>query len=90
MLKPVESSKFRKDIKRMKKRGKNMEKLKTLLTFLIYEEPLPEWYQAHPLKGNWVPFWDAHIEPDWLLIFLQQEDELLLARTGTHADIFNS
>jgi len=89
MLIPVYSSKFRKDIKRMKKRGKNMEKLKTLLTLLINEEPLPDWYQAHLLKGNWLPFWDAHIEPDWLLIYLHKEDELYLARTGNHADIFN-
>jgi mRNA interferase YafQ len=90
MPRPVESSRFRKDIKRMKKRGKNMEKLKALLTLLINEEPLPEMYQAHPLKGSWLPFWDAHIEPDWLLIYLQQSDELLLARTGTHADLFES
>ncbi len=90
MLTPVESSRFRKDIKRMKKRGKDMEKLKALLTLLINKAPLPEVYQAHPLKGNWLPFWDAHIEPDWLLIYLQQNDELLLARTGTHADLFES
>jgi mRNA interferase YafQ len=62
MLTPVESPKFRKDVKRMKKRG----------------------------KDNWISFWDAHIEPDWILIYLQQDDELLLARTGTHADIFDS
>lgn len=90
MLIPVQSSKFRKDVKRMKKRGKDMEKLKKLLTLLINEEPLPESYHAHPLKGNWLPFWDAHIEPDWLLIYHQKNNELLLARTGTHADIFDS
>jgi mRNA interferase YafQ len=90
MLTPVESPKFRKDVKRMKKRGKDMNKLKELITLLLNEDPLPVWYQAHPLKGNWISFWDAHIEPDWILIYLQQDDELLLARTGTHADIFDS
>lgn len=90
MLTPVESSKFRKDVKRMQKRGKNMGRLKTLLTLLITQQPLPGTYQAHPLKGNWLPFWDAHIEPDWLLIYMIQEEELLLARTGTHADLFNN
>ena len=90
MLPAVESSKFRKDVKRMQKRGKNMNKLKTLLTLLITEQPLPDTYQAHPLKGNWLPFWDAHIEPDWLLIYMIEEGELFLARTGTHADLFNN
>ncbi|MGX9367362.1 type II toxin-antitoxin system RelE/ParE family toxin [Desulfoplanes sp. PS50] len=90
MLTPVESSKFRKDVKKMQKRGKNMEKLRRLLTLLIEEQDVPDSYQAHPLKGNWLPFWDAHIEPDWLLVYLEQKGELLLARTGTHADIFKT
>ncbi len=74
MLVLVESSKFRKDVRRMQKRGKDMEKLKRLITLLVSGQPLPESYQAHPLKGNWLPFWDAHIEPDWLLIYVQQGD----------------
>ena len=72
----------------MQKRGKDMEKLKKLITLLAREQSLPESYQAHPLKGNWLPFWDAHIEPDWLLIYVQQGDEILLARTGSHSDLF--
>jgi mRNA interferase YafQ len=55
---------------------------------LIEEQDVPDFYQAHPLKGNWLPFWDAHIEPDWLLVYLEQNGDLLLARTGSHADIF--
>lgn len=90
MLIPVPSTKFRKDMKRMQKRGKDMSKLKTLLTLLINEEPLPDFYQAHPLKGNWKPFWDAHVEPDWLLLYLVENGELHLARTGTHADLFEA
>lgn len=90
MLTPVLSSRFKKDVRRMKRRGKDMDKLKTLLELLINETSLPEIYQAHPLKGSWLPYWDAHIEPDWLLIYLQKKGELLLARTGSHADIFSS
>ena len=89
MLTPITSSTFRKDVKRMQKRGKDMGKLKALLTLLMNEQSLPDSYQIHPLKGNWLPFWDAHIEPDWLLIYTEKDGELLLARTGTHADIFN-
>ncbi|WP_291321836.1 type II toxin-antitoxin system YafQ family toxin [Desulfonatronospira sp.] len=90
MLTPILSSKFKKDIRRMKRRGKDMNKLRVLLELLVNETPLPEAYQAHPLKGSWLPFWDAHLEPDWLLIYLQKDGELLLARTGTHANIFSS
>lgn len=88
MLTPVESGKFRKDLKRMQKRGKDMSKLAALLTLLLEEQPLPPGYVAHPLKGGWLPYWDAHIEPDWLLIYLVQDGKLHLARTGTHADLF--
>jgi len=72
----------------MQKRGKDMGKLKTLILLLTDEQPLPAFYQAHPLKGNWRPFWDAHIEPDWLLLYIVKDDELHLGRTGTHVDLF--
>lgn len=71
MLIPVTSSKFRKDVKRMQKRGKDMHKLKALLTLLVNEQSLPDSYQVHPLKGTWLPFWDAHIELDWLLVYAE-------------------
>ena len=88
MLIPVESNRFRKDVKLMQKRGKDMNKLKQLLFLLINELSLPDFYQVHPLKGNWKPLWDAHIEPNWLLLYLEDDGKLHLARTGTHADLF--
>ena len=90
MLTPIPSSKFRKDVKRMQKRGKDMNKLKVLLDLLINEQSLPGFYLAHPLKGDWLPFWDAHIDPDWLLLHQIKNGQLHLARTGTHADLFAS
>lgn len=89
MLAPVQSSTFKKDLKLAQKRGKDLAKLKTLLNLLINRTPLPSSYLDHPLKSNWKGFRDAHIEPDWLLIYRVEGDELQLARTGTHADIFN-
>ncbi|MHB0818990.1 type II toxin-antitoxin system YafQ family toxin [Stutzerimonas stutzeri] len=89
MLVPVLSSAFKKDFKLAQKRGKDMGKLKTLLNLLVNREPLPSSYLDHPLKNNWKGCRDAHIEPDWLLIYRVEGDELQLARTGTHADIFN-
>lgn len=88
MLKPVTSSKFKKDVRQAQRRGKDMEKLKTLIDLLVSEEILPESYQDHPLRSNWSGFRDAHVDPDWLLIYKVSGKELHLARTGTHSDIF--
>jgi mRNA interferase YafQ len=49
---------------------------------------LPPSNRAHPLKGEWKGYWDCHVAPDWVLIYKLTEDELRLARTGTHADLF--
>lgn len=88
MLRPISSARFRRDVKRMQKRGKDMDKLKALIDLLAAERPLPETYLAHPLKGDWKPHWDAHIEPDWLLIYQVADGCLYLKRTGSHADLF--
>jgi mRNA interferase YafQ len=88
VLTPVQSSQFKRDVKRMKKRGKDMTKLRNLLTSLIEQRPLPASYRDHSLSGNWIGYRDAHIEPDWLLIYSVAGDELHLARTGSHVDLF--
>ena len=88
MLTPVRSSQFKRDVKRAGKQGKDLGKLKTLLTLLIEQEPLPEQYLDHPLRGNWNMYRDSHMEPDWLLIYRVVGDELRLVRTGSHADLF--
>jgi mRNA interferase YafQ len=84
----VRSGQFKRDVRRLEKRGKDMSKLRALLMLLIADKPLPPTYLDHPLKGNWRGYRDAHIEPDWLLIYRVTGDELYLARTGTHADLF--
>jgi mRNA interferase YafQ len=89
MLTPVQSGQFRRDVKRVKKRGKDTSKLRELLTLLLASESLPERYRDHPLRGEWKGYRDAHIEPDWLLIYRVAADELHLVRTGTHADLFD-
>lgn len=89
MLAARRSGAFRRDIRKAEKRGKDMKKLRALLALLIDEEPLPERYKDHALKGGWSGFRDAHVEPDWLLIYRIQGDELQLARTGTHADLLD-
>lgn len=89
MLIPVASAAFKRDYKRAGKRGKDLTRLRNLIEQLIAEVPLPPRYRDHPLKGNWAGWRDAHIEPDWLLIYRVSINELQLARTGSHADLFN-
>jgi len=86
---PVFSGQFRKDVKRVEKRGKDMGKLRLVLTLLIEDKPLPVRLRDHPLKGEWASWRDLHIEPDWLLIYKVDAETLLLGRTGTHSDLFD-
>lgn len=73
----------------MEKRGKDMGKLRLVLTLLIEDKPLPVRLRDHPLKGEWASWRDLHIEPDWLLIYKVDAETLLLGRTGTHSDLFD-
>lgn len=87
-LRPLRTKQFERDIKRCQKRGKNMEKLKTLIVLLLEEQPLPIHYRDHPLGGDWQDWRDAHIEPDWLRLYRVDDGALILSRTGSHADLF--
>jgi mRNA interferase YafQ len=90
-MKPLRfSSAFKKDLKRIDRRGRDLAKLEAVIDSLRRGSDLPKSAHAHPLKGEWSTYWDCHIEPDWLLIYRLTDDELLLARTGTHADLFGN
>jgi mRNA interferase YafQ len=84
----AQTKQFKKDVKRMRKRGKDLEKVKAVIDLLVAGEPLPPKNRDHKLGGNWIGRRDCHIEPDWILIYKLTEDELLLERTGTHSDLF--
>ncbi|NDE89740.1 MAG: type II toxin-antitoxin system YafQ family toxin [Alphaproteobacteria bacterium] len=84
----VQSSAFERDLKKMKKRGKDLSKLLAIVECLAKGEALSAKHKQHPLKGDWHPKWDCHIEPDWLLIYEVTKDTVKLARTGTHSDLF--
>lgn len=74
----------------MKKRRKDLEKLKYVVNELANQRPLDEKYRDHELTGNYRNFRECHIELDWLLIYRIEKGELTLAlvRTGTHSDLF--
>lgn len=88
MLTPIRSAQFKRDVKRVEKRGKSMDKLRALVLLLIEQKPPPPSRHDHALKGDWKGNREIHIEADWLLINRVVGDELRLARTGTHADLF--
>ena len=89
MLTPARSAQFCRDVKRAEKRGKEMTKLRNVLVLLLESSALPEGLQDHPLRGDWKGHRDLHIEPDWLLIYRVAGEDLHLARTGSHADLFD-
>ena len=88
MRSPSYSTQFYRDVKRLTKRGKYLEKLKKLIDLLLADEPMPPQYKDHPLKLNWAGYRDAHVEPDWVLIYSITENRVHLERTGTHEELF--
>ena len=89
MMKRIRSSSaFEKDVDRLIKRNKDMEKLKSAIRSLVHGEKLDQIYRDHKLTGNYYGCRDCHIESDWLLIYIFDEETLFLIRTGTHADLF--
>ena len=75
----------------MMKQNRDITALDFVIEELAVPNPLPEKYQDHPLKGDYKGYRECHIEPDWLLIYgyetLDDEDQLLLVRTGTHSEL---
>ena len=88
MKKVSQTRQFSRDVKRMRKRGKDLEKLQEIVKLLTEGTPLPPNHRDHPLTGPWQPSRDCHIEADWVLIYTVDKESLRLERTGTHSDLF--
>ena len=90
MLTLKTTTQFRKDYKLAKKRGYNLDLLDQVLNLLLNEEPLETKHHDHALTGSYTGFRECHMQPDWLLIYMVNDTELILtaARTGTHSDLF--
>lgn len=84
----IYSGQFKRDVKLAEKRGKDMNKLRTVIGLLLDGQPLPRELDDHPLKGEWKPSRDLHLEPDWVLIYEADDDSVRFWRTGTHSDLF--
>ena len=90
MLRPVPSTRFKKNYQTMEKRGYDMSKIDEVIETLLAEKPLPAERLDHALTGNWNGYRECHVTPDWLLIYRIDGVDLLLylTRTGTHSDLF--
>jgi mRNA interferase YafQ len=82
------TSQFKRDVKRMQRQGREVEKLKRVLEALVKGEPLAAKHRDHVLVGQYKGTRECHIEPDWLLIYELGETEIVLIRTGSHPDLF--
>ncbi len=84
------SNKFKKDMKRCEKRGYNLHFLQDAISILCKTGTLPPEYRPHKLSGKYDGLWECHIQSDWLLVWSQNDTELILlfTDTGTHADLF--
>ncbi len=88
-MKPLRLAKqFKKDLRLAKSRRYRMQKLQAVIDKLRAEEALSPIDDDHPLKGPWQNYRCCHVQGDWLLIYRVTHDEVLLARTGTHSDLF--
>jgi len=80
---------FKKDLRRAKRDSrKDVDKLQLVVDLLRENGELSSEYFPHPLIGNWLPHWECHIQPDFLLIYTVNDDMLKLARCGSHSELF--
>ena len=85
---PIYTKQFEKDIKRCKRRGKNLEEFKIITRTLIKGKPLDSIHRDYKIIGNYVGRRNCHIESDWLLIYKLDEKHIIFERMGTHSDLF--
>ena len=90
MYKVKSTNKFDKDVLICKKRGYDMSLLSEVVSILAQTGTLPAKYKPHKLSGKYAGCWECHIRPDWLLVWQQNDKELVLlfTNTGTHSDLF--
>jgi mRNA interferase YafQ len=87
-LTPRPGAEFKRDLKRLQKRGKDMERLRAAIGTLSDHRQLDSRHRDHALSGDWKGWRDCHVEPDWILIYREEAGKLELGRTGSHSDLF--
>ena len=86
----TQTSQYKRDLKRAVRRGCEISLIKAVVMQLADGEPLSARHRDHALAGRFVGFRECHITPDWLLVYLIENNRLILTltRTGSHSDLF--
>ena len=84
----IYTAQFRRELRRARRRNKDLSKLRDIVDQLLAGEPLAPRQRRHQLVGDWYPCWECHIEHDWLLVWVEDDTAITLMHTGTHSDIF--
>ena len=81
---------FKRDLKLMQKRNRQIKKLREVMASLINEKQLLPKHENHPLHGKYKGWWECHVEPDWNLIYRidKVSRRVIFYRTGSHSDLF--
>lgn len=87
-LEVVWSGRFKRDVERMRRSGRDMAKLTALMTAIAEGRRLEPSREDHPLRGDWKGYRDCHVEGDWVLVYKVAEGKAWFARTGTHSEVF--
>ena len=83
------STQYRKDLKRYKNQPSKLNSLKIVLEMLQNDQPIPREYKPHMLQGEYKGCMDCHIQGDYLLIWLDEEHDVIeLVRLGSHSELF--
>ena len=90
MLKPKTTTRFEKDYRKAIKSGKDMTRLKRVMTWIANEQALPTELRDHKLIGSFQGRRECHLSGDWLLIYKLEDDTVIFERTGSHSELFKA
>ena len=90
MFRLITTNTFEKDVLKCAKRGLSLDLLQKVISLLENSGTLPQNYKAHILSGKFDGYWECHVKPDWLLIWIKNDiqNTITLIGTGTHSDLF--
>ena len=90
MFRLITTNTFEKDVLKCAKRGLSLDLLQKVIKLLENSGSLPQNYKSHILSGKYDGYWECHVKPDWLLIWIKNDLQktITLIGTGTHSDLF--
>lgn len=86
----IQTNQFKRDYKKIAGSGRySVDDILAVVDILAHDKPLPDKYRDHVLVGEWKGCRECHIRPDWLLIYLKENNDLILVRMGSHSELFS-